>query len=166
MPENREPIRVSKLDPSFKFEVSKRLGGENIKACFACGTCSAGCPIHEFYPDYNPRKIVHMVLLGMKKEVLSSPVIWLCSTCYTCYERCPQDVKLIEVMNVLKNMATEEGYAPPALKMQPGLLAKFGRLYEIDEFDNKKREKFSLPKIKMEAKEVEEIIKLTGLDKL
>jgi len=102
----------------------------------------------------------------MKKEVLSSPVIWLCSTCYTCYERCPQDVKLIEVMNVLKNMATEEGYAPPALKMQPGLLSKFGRLYEIDEFDNKKREKFSLPKIRMEAKEVEEIIKLTGLDKL
>lgn len=166
MPETKEPIKINELDHSFKFEVSKRSGGENIKACFACGTCSAGCPIREFYPDYNPRKIVHMVLLGMKKEVLSSPVIWLCSTCYTCYERCPQDVKLIEVMNVLKNMATEEGYAPPALKMQPGLLSKFGRLYEIDEFDNKKREKFSLPKIRMEAKEVEEIIKLTGLDKL
>lgn len=162
---SEEKIRVKDLDANFKFEVSKRSGGENIKACFACGTCDAGCPVRDVYPDYDPRKIIRMVILGMKERVLKSPLIWLCSTCYTCYERCPQDVKLREVMNVLQNMAAEEGHVPSNLKMQPGLLSNFGRLYEIDDFDNKKRTKIGLPEIKMEAKEIEEIIRHTGLDR-
>ena len=164
--EKEDVIRVSELDSNFKFEVSERSGGERIKACFTCGTCTAGCPVRDVCSDYDPRKIIRMVILGMRKEVLSSPVIWLCSTCYTCYERCPQDVRVTEVMNVLKNMATEEGHVPPNLKIQPGLLSQFGQLYEIDDFDNKKRDKIGLPAIKMEAKDVEEIIKLSGLDKL
>jgi heterodisulfide reductase subunit C len=159
-------INVSDLDPSFKYEITAQPGGENIKACFACGTCSAGCPIREIDERYNPRRIIRMALLGMRDRVLSSDFIWLCSTCYTCYERCPQDVRLVEVMNVLKNMAVQAGYVPANLAMQPKLLKDFGRLYEIDDFDNKKREKLGLPGIKMEPGEIAEIIRLTKLDKV
>ena len=33
------------------------------------------------------------ILSGMKKEILSSELLWYCVQCYTCYARCPQDVR-------------------------------------------------------------------------
>ena len=101
-------IRSSELDPDFWKEVAAELGGREISRCFSCGTCTAGCPVREIEDRYNPRKIIRMVLLGMRDEVLSSDFIWLCSTCYTCYDRCPQDVHLTDIMTALKNIAMRE----------------------------------------------------------
>ncbi|HID94337.1 MAG TPA: 4Fe-4S dicluster domain-containing protein [bacterium (Candidatus Stahlbacteria)] len=164
--EKGQYVVVSKLDPTFKYEVAHQPGGEHIKRCFQCGTCTAGCPVREIDDKYNPRKIIRMTLLGMRDRVLSSEFIWLCSTCYTCHERCPQDVRITEVMNVLKNMAVKEGYIHPAFKEQARLIGTFGRLYEVEDFDNKKRERLGLPKVEKTFDEVVEIFKITGLDKL
>ena len=152
------------LDRNFKFEVAEKAGGEKLKACFACGTCTAGCPVREINDRYNPRRIIRMVLLGMKEEVLSSDFIWLCSTCYTCSERCPQGVNIPEIMNVLKNMAVEAGKVPPSAKAQADLIREHGRLYEIDEFDNKKREKANLPPVEPKCPAVAKIFEVAGLD--
>jgi len=103
-------ISTSDLDPKFKYEVAEEPGGENIKVCFSCGICTAGCPVSEIDPDYNPRRIVRMILLGMREQVLSSDFIWLCTLCYTCYARCPQNVKFTDVMGALRNMAVREGH--------------------------------------------------------
>jgi len=105
-----------KLDPNFKFEIAARPGGENIKKCFACGTCTAGCPVFHVEHAYNPRKIIRMILLGMREEVLKSPVIWLCSQCYTCSANCPQDVDFSDIMFALRDLAVKEGYAPAGLR--------------------------------------------------
>lgn len=159
-------ISVSELDSRFKDEIAEQPGGENIMRCFACGTCTAGCPVREIDDRYDPRKIIRMVLLGMKKRVLSSDFIWLCSSCYTCHERCPQDVRITEVMMALKNLAAKEGHLHPSFAKQAELVETHGRLYEIDEFDNKKRARIGLPPIIMDGKEVKEIFKMTGVDKL
>jgi len=103
------------LDPRFKYDVAARPGGENIKLCFACGTCTAGCPVSEVDPEFNPRKIIRQVLLGMRKEILSSPVIWRCVQCYSCTAKCPQNVRFREIMRALREMAVEEGYAEASL---------------------------------------------------
>jgi heterodisulfide reductase subunit C2 len=103
------------LDPNFKFEIAKLPGGENIKKCFACGTCTAGCPVFHVEHEYNPRKIIRMILLGMREQVLSSKIIWLCSQCYTCSANCPQDVDFSHIMMALRNLAVREGHAPPDL---------------------------------------------------
>lgn len=103
-------VMVSSLDPNFKYEVANTPGGANIKSCFACGVCTGGCPVSEIDQEYDPRRIIRMILLGMKERVLSSDLIWLCSMCYTCSFRCPQDVKFTEVMAVLREMAVREGY--------------------------------------------------------
>lgn len=137
-----------KLDPNFKYEVAAEIGGVNITRCFACGTCTTGCPVREIDEKYNPRKIIHMILLGLRERVLRSDFIWLCSTCYTCYDRCPQDVQLTDIMTALKNIATREGYIHPSFREQARLVTTFGRLYEVEDFDNKKREKLGLPPIK------------------
>ena len=65
--------------------------------------------------DYNPRKIIRMILLGMRKEVLSSKVIWLCPRCSICSANCPQDVDFSNIMMALRDMAVDEGYAPADL---------------------------------------------------
>jgi heterodisulfide reductase subunit C len=108
-----EEIVVSKLDPTFKYEICTQPGGEHFKRCFSCGTCTATCPVAEIDPEYNPRKIIRQVLLGMRKEVLSSKVIWFCVRCYACSAKCPQDVKFADIMGALRDMAVREGYAPP-----------------------------------------------------
>jgi len=151
------------LDPSFKLLISREPGGEHIKRCFSCGTCTAGCPVREVTDRYNPRKIIRMAILGMKKEVLSSQFIWLCSSCYTCFERCPQDVKIPELMNAIKNIAVREGYIPPAMKVQLDLLSSYGRLLEITDFENDKRKELNLPLVEGKTGEIKKILKELGL---
>ena len=110
-----EKIVITKLDPNFKFELAERPGAENIRKCYACGTCTAGCPVFHVEHKYNPRKIIRMILLGMREQVLSSKVIWLCLRCYTCTANCPHDVDFSNIMMSLREMAIEEGYAPAGI---------------------------------------------------
>lgn len=106
-----DKIDARDLDSRFKYDVAAHPGGENIKLCFACGTCTAGCPVSEIDSEFNPRKIIRQVLLGMRKEVLASPVIWRCVQCYSCTAKCPQNVRFREVMRALREMAAAEGFA-------------------------------------------------------
>ncbi|UCD84683.1 MAG: response regulator [Deltaproteobacteria bacterium] len=159
-------VNVVALDPKFKFEIAAEPGGEKIRSCFACGTCTAICPVREIDDEYNPRKIIRMALLGMREEVLASNFIWLCASCYSCEEYCPQGVKFTEVINAIKNIAVREGHIPPSFITQLELIRTHGRLYPIDDFDNKKRKKEGLPPIRMEAGGAERTYELSGLKKM
>lgn len=140
-------IDLDRADPDFKDEVARRPGAEQIKLCYACGACSARCPIGELDPGFDPRRLIRLVVLGLRHEVLKSPLLWLCSTCYTCQETCPEGVDFTEVLFVLKNMAAEAGHFPPTLAAQIDLLKDHGRLYEVGDFENQKREELGLPGI-------------------
>lgn len=108
-----EKIVIDKsLDPNFKYEIAERPGGENIRKCFACGTCTAGCPAFHADHEYNPRKIIRKILLGLREDVLQSPVIWLCQQCYACSSNCPQDVDFSHIMMAIRDIAVLEGYYP------------------------------------------------------
>ena len=144
-------------DKEFLKRILETEIGKKLSRCFACGTCSSGCPVHKQRPEFDPRKIIRMVLLGMKEELFESGIIWLCSTCYTCRERCPQEVGCAEIITELRNLAAEEGNIPEGYKMQMEALRKFGRVYEIEEFDNKKRNKLGLAALETKA-EIEPLI--------
>ncbi|MBN1475288.1 4Fe-4S dicluster domain-containing protein [Candidatus Sumerlaeota bacterium] len=118
--------------------------GRDLPRCFACGTCSSGCPVHEQRPEFDPRKIIRSVLMGLESELFDSGVIWLCSTCYTCLERCPQEVGCAQIITELRNAAAADGRAPEAFRMQMEALRQFGRVYEIEDFDNRRRQKMGL----------------------
>lgn len=104
-------IKTSQLDPNFKYEIANEPGGENIKRCFNCTGCTVGCPVTEIDAHYNPRKILRKALLGMRREVLTDDTLWLCASCYLCYERCPQDVKITEVIGAIRAIALREAEA-------------------------------------------------------
>ena len=166
IPDFRKPISSSDLDANFKSEVMEHPDAKGLAACFSCGTCSAGCPIHEVFPQYNPKKLAKMVRLGMRRQILSGPYIWYCATCHNCEQRCPQNVGYFNVLNVLKNMAAKEGYAPPAWVEQTRQVAKTGIVFPIDEEWVQKREDLSLPSLKENKEKVKRIIELTGIDKI
>jgi heterodisulfide reductase subunit C len=158
-----EIIDVGRLEPGFRNEILAEPGGERFMRCFSCGTCTAGCPVAGMTEHYNPRRIVRMALLGMRQEVLASEFVWLCSACYTCYERCPQDVHLPELMNAIRNIAVREGHVPQAFRLQAELLREHGRLYEITDFENERREEHGLPPIQERAGDVQRILVRSGV---
>lgn len=158
-------MAIKNLDPNFKYQVAAEAGAEDIRSCFACGTCTATCPVREIEESYNPRKIIRMILLGMREEVLSSEFIWLCSTCHSCEERCPQGVSFAEIITAVKNIAAREGKLHPSYHTQLQLLSKFGRLYELEEFDNKKRVKMGLESLKTKESEVGTLLENEGIIK-
>jgi heterodisulfide reductase subunit C len=172
MPENEKrteseseypEIDLDSLDSNFKYEIAEVPGGENILSCFQCGTCSAVCPVGAKDERYDPRKIIRMALLGMRKEVLSSDFIWLCSTCYSCHERCPQDVRITSLIEAIQSIAIKEGLVHESIKAGLDLLDTHGRMVEIDEFDNKVRAKFDLPQIDEKTDETRNILKKTKI---
>lgn len=151
-------IDLSQADPNFKKELAKQPGGEKIAACFACRTCMASCPVTAVNDIFNPLKVIRMALFGLKKEVLGSDFVWLCSSCYACQERCPQGVSITEFMTLLKNIAIREGYDPPAgIKAQRDIVKSEGRIYPLDDFDNKKRAKIDLPALPTTCDVVKEL---------
>jgi heterodisulfide reductase subunit C len=103
-------IFFSNLDPHFKDEVAEKIGLEVIKPCFTCGSCTGICPVREVIEDFDPRLIIYMILLGMRKEVLSSDLIWFCCLCNECYFVCPQEIKFSRVATELREMALIEGH--------------------------------------------------------
>lgn len=163
----RDILEEDALDPGFAQEVASEPGGEGIRKCYACGTCTAGCPVRRFHPAFNPRRIIRMVLLGMRDHVVKEPFVWLCATCFTCQERCPQGVRISDLMRALKNMSVRSGNMPEGIPMQVNLLREKGTLYPLDEFDNKKRTKADLPPLSYDHGDVgsllEELKHLRGV---
>ncbi len=123
---------VGQLDLRFCDEIASHPGGENIRRCFACGTCAAGCPITHVDSDYNCRRIIRQILLGMREEVLSSPLIWMCLVCYRCYVRCPQKVNFTDIMRVLRYLAIKEKRVSPDTFDEINELDRFAQVVRHD----------------------------------
>ena len=152
-------INVRDSDPDFteKVDSSDFIGG--FRACYTCGTCTVGCPVHRAHKDYDPLRIIRMLVLGLKEEILRGGIIWLCSDCYTCQENCPMGVKVTDIINHLKNLATREKNIPLGVSTQKKLLKDQGKIYIIDDFDNKKRVKVGLPSLPEMVEEAARLLK-------
>jgi quinone-modifying oxidoreductase, subunit QmoC len=95
------------MDLNFLDEIYRIPGGEKIKDCIQCGTCSGSCPV-SWAMEETPRQIFAMVRAGMRDKVLDSLTIWTCASCYQCMHRCPQKIKITDIMYMLKRMAIRE----------------------------------------------------------
>jgi heterodisulfide reductase subunit C len=93
---------------TFVEEICAIPGGERIRDCIQCGTCSASCP-NASKMEFTPRQIIAMARAGMRDEVLSSNSMWFCASCYLCTERCPRDVKPTDLMHALECLAVQHG---------------------------------------------------------
>ncbi|WP_417910560.1 4Fe-4S dicluster domain-containing protein [Candidatus Electronema sp. PJ] len=102
-------LQVFNPSSGFSTEVAAEPGGQHLNACFACGACSGACPVSQAIPAYDPRKIIHMIRLGMEERLLSSDLLWYCSGCRSCVPVCPQNVGFADIMMVLRKLALRKG---------------------------------------------------------
>ncbi|MBO8168013.1 MAG: 4Fe-4S dicluster domain-containing protein [Thermoanaerobacteraceae bacterium] len=113
----------------------KAFSGVDVKDCYQCGKCTAGCPV-AFAMDYTPRQVMRLLQLGLKEEALKCRSIWLCAHCETCYARCPKEIDLAKVMEALRIEAKGLGYVPEKnINLFNDLflesVEKYGRVHEM-----------------------------------
>jgi quinone-modifying oxidoreductase subunit QmoC len=104
------------------------LGGEDLKKCYQCATCSVVCPISPENKPF-PRKEMIAASWGLKDKLLKSADPWLCHNCGDCNTRCPRQAKPGDVLAAIRAQAISEYSGPKVLanalndpKMLPILL--------------------------------------------
>jgi heterodisulfide reductase subunit C len=110
--------------------------GIDLSSCYQCGKCTAGCPM-VFAMDYSPRQIVRLLQLGLVDTALRSRTIWLCASCETCSTRCPRDVDVAKLMDILRIESDCSGLAafpnmPVFHKTFLESVEKHVRVYEME----------------------------------
>ena len=101
-----ETVRLNKPDTAFIRAVEDE-SGQVVSRCYQCGNCTAGCPM-SFSFDYSVSRVMRLIQAGQKDAVLSSKAIWMCATCETCTQRCPNEIDVARVMDVCRHMARRE----------------------------------------------------------
>ena len=168
---DKELLNDSNRDPDFTAEFID-AGIETVKHCFQCGTCSGSCPSGRRTP-YKVRQIVRKCLLGLKEEVITDDALWMCTTCYTCQERCLRSVKIVEIIKKARNIAAHAGYMAKPHKMTGVFVMNTGHGVPINDATKALRVKIGLPESPPTThaypealEEVQKICKITGFDEL
>jgi heterodisulfide reductase subunit C len=137
---SREPgildQKESELRAAFLRQVLNIPGGEKIKKCIQCGTCTGSCPV-SYTMDISPREVIALFRAGDIESILRSRTIWICTSCYACTVRCPCGIKVTDILYALKRMAMEKNLFPkkfPVFVLSKSFVLMtdlFGRGYEV-----------------------------------
>ena len=131
-PRTSDPLVVM---PSAQQEIVAQIGELDLSYCFQCGVCSGSCPTVDRM-EYGPRRIMHMVRLGLIDQALRSKDIWMCVSCFTCSARCPQGIQIADVMSVLRNDSLAKGVARDQeaafSRTFVEVIQRHGRMYEAE----------------------------------
>lgn len=100
-----------KPDAEFSREIAA-LGGENVKKCYQCATCSTMCSLS---PDSHPfpRKEMVWAQWGLKDKLFGDPDVWLCHRCGDCNTHCPRKAGPGDVLAAVRD-AQVRHYAFPS----------------------------------------------------
>ncbi len=127
--------KEKELRDSLLLQVANIPGGESIKKCIQCGSCTGSCPV-SYTMDITPREIIALFRARDIESILSSRTIWICASCYACTIRCPQGVQVTDILYALKRLAIEQKIYPkrfPVYSLSKAfvyLANRYGRSYE------------------------------------
>ena len=117
------------------------------QACYQCGACAGGCPIGKWRWDFNPRQVIVKILRNEVSDIIQDNKIWLCVTCLTCLERCPQKIEVSEIMVQLKNAAARIGNIPENEIKKSRQIMKNGWIQDPGKRIFRIRQELGLPEI-------------------
>lgn len=131
LPKPEEELRRAFLD-----QLEAVPGGERIKACIQCGTCTGSCPV-SYLMDIPPREVMALFRAGDVETILRSRTIWVCASCYACTTRCPAGIKVTDILYALKRTAMSKGIFPQRFPIYAvsenfvRMVNRYGRNYEV-----------------------------------
>ncbi|HEY3361200.1 MAG TPA: CoB--CoM heterodisulfide reductase subunit C, partial [Methanosarcina sp.] len=79
--------------------------------------------------------------------VLSDDALWLCTTCYTCQERCPRDIPITDALLELRRLAIKKGFMLPEHRKIAEMVMECGHAVPLDDETKQKREELGLGSI-------------------
>ncbi len=100
---------ISFTDPYPSKAFRSLVDSSSLASCLTCGGCSGTCPVSAGRNVFDPMWIFRMVHLGLEKEIMKHPSIWLCIACQRCTEVCSQQVKGHLIIQHLQDLALELG---------------------------------------------------------
>lgn len=86
-------------------------GGESLKECYQCATCSVACPLAPDVAPY-PRKEMIWASWGLKDKLMSDVDLWLCHNCGNCSDLCPRGARPAAMMSAARDMVYRDLMAP------------------------------------------------------
>jgi heterodisulfide reductase subunit C len=89
----------------------EKIGRTIAHMCYQCGTCTGSCPSAP-RSSYRIRLFMRRAVLGLEEEALTDPDLWLCTTCYSCTDRCPRDIAPTDVIMAMRNLAARRDIVP------------------------------------------------------
>ena len=133
---------VTDADPEFIKEVEK-IGMTAAHMCYQCGTCTGSCPSAP-RSSYRIRLFMRKAVLGLKEEALTDPDLWLCTTCYSCTDRCPRDLAPTDVIMAMRNLAFKQDIVPRNFLKTAQLIYQSGHGVPNNDVNRAAREKLGL----------------------
>jgi len=132
------------------------------RACYQCGACTAGCPVGRWRPELNPRRIVEMIARDELEELIRDGTIWLCTSCFSCLDRCPQAIEVTELIRGLKAAAARVGSVPDAEIKKAKAILRDGWASAAIARTVKQRAALSLPELTEDRRLMAELEKLSS----
>lgn len=123
------------LRQAFLGQVDDIPGGEKLRKCIQCGTCTGSCPV-AYAMDISPREVIARFRAGDIESILRSRTIWICASCYNCTVRCPSGIKITDLLYALKRLGFDQHIHPsrfPVFVLSESfvkMVNKYGRNYE------------------------------------
>lgn len=141
---------------------------EDLYHCLQCAVCTGSCPVSAVIKDYNPREIILRYSLGDRENGgFDDDLLWCCTTCNVCRERCPHEIDITGLLTDIANRAALNGHLPKTLRDGIRLVMETGRLVKNTKATERSRRDLGLSPLENPGcDEIRTLFRATGVEAL
>jgi heterodisulfide reductase subunit D len=88
--------------------MTKQIQETKAFFCLECGKCTGTCPVAIHSQSFSPRRITARLTYNSHPAAFTDENLYACLTCQQCDEICPSDIKIIDLMRILRQQAGPE----------------------------------------------------------